>query len=376
MLKLQANGRRLHLRAFCVVILISITLCASARGLAQAGAAQQDYEAERTRALQLMDQSKFTEALPILEKLVVQKPSDGMVNYALGFAVFANAQNIKDTAARKAARARARTYFARAKELGVSDDLLESMLKSIPPDGGEESLFSKNSEADAAMREGEAAFSHGEFEKAVAAYQRALQLDPKLYEAALFAGDMYFKKGFAMSEGPARSEQMDKAGEWFARAVAIDADRETAYRYWGDALLSVQKTNEARAKFIEAIIAEPYKQLVYNGISKWARQTNASLGHPQIPDDVAEKAGKQQTLREAALVLRTAAEGASRDLKSGKVKTLDEPYANLVKLNDAGMLEAYVLFAHPNQGIASDYSAYRQTNRDKLRRYWTEFVIK
>jgi hypothetical protein len=30
----------------------------------------------------------------------------------------------------------------------------------------------------------------------------------------------------------------------------------------------------------------------------------------------------------------------------------------------------------PDEGIARDYAAYRQTTRDKLRRYWTEFVIK
>ena len=56
-------------------------------------------------------------------------------------------------------------------------------------------------------------------------YQRALLLDPKLYEAALFIGDVYFKT----------ADQV-KAVEWFARAVAINPDRETAYRYWGDCL--------------------------------------------------------------------------------------------------------------------------------------------
>jgi hypothetical protein len=46
-----------------------------------------------------------------------------------------------------------------------------------------------------------------------------------------------------------------------------------------------------------------------------------------------------------------------------------------MKLNDAGLLEAYILFVKPDKDIARDYDAYRKTNRDKLRRYWLEVVI-
>ena len=46
-----------------------------------------------------------------------------------------------------------------------------------------------------------------------------------------------------------------------------------------------------------------------------------------------------------------------------------------MKLNDAGLLESYILFAKPDQGIASDYIAYRSANRDKLKRYWSEVAI-
>ncbi len=69
------------------------------------------------------------------------------------------------------------------------------------------------------------------------------------------------------------------------------------------------------------------------------------------------------------------ADAASKELKSGKVKVLDASLANLVKLNDAGLLEAYILLARPDDGIAHDYAAYRKTNRDKLRRYVVEYVI-
>ncbi len=46
----------------------------------------------------------------------------------------------------------------------------------------------------------------------------------------------------------------------------------------------------------------------------------------------------------------------------------------LILLDDKGLIEAYVLFARANQGIAMDYPAFRKANRDKLRRYLLEYV--
>ncbi len=59
------------------------------------------------------------------------------------------------------------------------------------------------------MREGEQAFAKGDMPKALEMYQRALVLDPKLYEAALYIGDVYFS-----------TAEQKKASEWFARAAA------------------------------------------------------------------------------------------------------------------------------------------------------------
>jgi len=83
----------------------------------------------------------------------------------------------------------------------------------------------------------------------------------------------------------------------------------------------------------------------------------------------------RHSLKEEAAALRMVAEAAAKDLKSGKIKALEPSLAMLVKLNEDGFLEAYVLFAHPDQGIARDYAAYRKDNREKLRRYWLEVVI-
>lgn len=261
------------------------------------------------------------------------------------------------------------------------------------------------------MREGEQLFAAGQLDKAIAAYQRALQLDPHLYYAALFIGDSYFKQG-----------QYDKAGEWFARAISIDPNRETAHRYWGDALVAQDKRDAARDHFVDAIVAEPYSQSPRMGLAQWGQRYGRNLQHPRldIPANVQTGPDGRVTINLSPQALSDAADGSSAWLAYGttralwskekfaqaypnerayrhslaeeaealkavadlvraqvqekKIKQLNPSLANLLKLSDAGLLEAYILFARADRGIAQDYVAYRNANRDKLRRYWVEFV--
>ena len=68
------------------------------------------------------------------------------------------------------------------------------------------------------------------------------------------------------------------------------------------------------------------------------------------------------------------AELVKQQLKDGKIKQLDPMIERLVRLHDQGLIEAYVLFARVDQGIAEDYPAYRKASRDKLRRYLLDHV--
>lgn len=367
---------------------------------------------ERERAFRLFDESKFTEALPLLEKLAEVYPNDAAVFERYGFALLTSTQTMKDQGQRRLRLARARGALLRSQQLGNNSNLLKSALEGLAgADGGRES-FSANKEADDAMHEGEAAYVQGQLDKAAASYERALRLDPNLYEAALFAGDMYFKK-----------KEWDRSGEWFAKAIRINADRETAYRYWGDALMMGQdKRDESRQKFVDAVVAEPFNRRAWSGLFQWAERYKVRLGHPRIepPSSVSALENNKMTitidpkslektddgspawmfygltraawatekfareypnekkyrhsLREEAEALTSVAELVKKDLKDGKVKRLDEMLGRLVKLHDEGLVEAFVLFARPNQGIAQDYDAYRKLNREKLRRYLLEYV--
>src|SRR5947207_8435383 len=81
----------------------------------------------------LTKQNKYTEALPLLEKLVVAEPNNAQMHFYLGFALIAKANNTNESAQRIALSVRARAAFVRAKELDVQEPLVDALIASIPP---------------------------------------------------------------------------------------------------------------------------------------------------------------------------------------------------------------------------------------------------
>ena len=412
----MSNSSRLYselLRSLKFCFAVSLVLICLTSAFAGVTSANQD-DGERKRAFQLFKDGNYVQALPSFEKLAVSTPNDPQIVETLGLLVLSQAIYLRDAGQRKQARLRARNILVRAGELGADDALLKTMLAAIPADGGEDISFSLKKEVDEAMREGEGAFAKGDYAKAAEAYQRALLLDPKLYTAALFTGDVYYQIG-----------QSERAGEWYAKAIAIDPDRETAYRYWGDVLMKSGKTSEARDKFIEAFIAEPYKRLARNGFANWANQNNVMLAHPKIdiPTSISplengkmsinldpslfkgddkngasaawmmyglvraswattdfaraypEEKVYRHSLKEEAAALRSVVKVLADQKKDKNSKTQDRSLQNLAKLEDQGLLEAYILLAIPDEGISHDFAAYRRDHTDQLRRYVVEYLL-
>ena len=366
----------------------------------------------KQRAGELMKEVKYTEALPLLEKLAAAEPDNGETQFYLAFALLGQSKNTKDDAARKTLRLRARQAFVKAKSLNYDEPKLDALILSLPEDGSDSAGgFTSNAKANQLMEEGEALFSQGKQDEAIKKYQEALELDPKLYHAALFTGDVYMQKG-----------DFAKAEIWYQKAIAIDPDKETAYRYSATPLMKQHKTDEARDRYIEAFIVEPYSRFARGGLIQWAQATQTSIAHPDIaiPTNVTfdekgdakinldasallggkddgsfawisygttrstwrkEKFAKtfpnektySHSLVEEADALRGVVSVATADKKN---KNLSPSLTRLKKLDEEGLLESYILLARPDEGIAQDYPEYLKQNRDKLRRYMVQYVMK
>ncbi|HEY0380060.1 MAG TPA: tetratricopeptide repeat protein [Pyrinomonadaceae bacterium] len=415
MLKQKSAATRPGRAVIGALVLLALLISAARHTPAQN---PDDFQTERERAIQLINENKFGEALPVFERLAASSRADGQVLYGLGVALLMTADKIKDEEAQRKARLRGRESLVSAQQMGVADPNLAILIKSVKPNGALAGV-SDNKEANEAMRAASAAFANKEYEKAAKEYERAARLDPALYEAALYTGNTHYAL-----------KNWDKAGEWFARAIAIDPEKETAHRYWADALMYSGKQEEARDKFFEAIIVDPYSQLTWRGLSTWAETNKVTLAHPKIdiPTNVSSQANgnvnitiDEKTLKGdsedgssawmmyglARAVWPTGKDGklsekfaqaypnektyrrslgeevdalrlvvVSVKEQGKKVKQLDPSLAKLVKLDEAGLLEPYVLFARADRDIAQDFPAYRKANRDKLRRYLLEYVVK
>jgi tetratricopeptide (TPR) repeat protein len=361
--------------------------------------AQSAKAAERANALRLCDEHKALEALPILEKLAAHDPDDRVVSEGLARALVAQSDSPKSEIQGRKALLRARALLARFKSAGSLSESGKVLLDMIPPDG-RRMTPSDHEDVATAMRDGESAFGRRLFDESFEAYSRAYQLDPKNYEAALYAGDSLFSRGL-----------MNESLEWFARAATIDPNRSAAYRYWGDALQRLAKPSDARERFLEAVVAEPYAREPWLSLKLWAERNHVAVAHPRVlppaPTDgrravfhrddgtshvllhsearrewrdgkfqaeFPDEPSYRHSLREEVDALGRVLCALAADVRSGATKRLDPSLATLIKIDEEGLLEAFVLISRADAGIAEDYPAYRANHRDQLMRYLSEFV--
>ncbi len=193
-------------RSILVVVVLAAALLAAIPASARQ-AVSVSSDADRAKAMALYDDGNLIDAFPLLEKLAADRPNDVVVQERLGMCLVNVAGTFKD------------------------------------PDESRKRLL-----------------------RARAQYTKALELDPKLYKAALFTGDAWFKQ-----------KKFEEAGEWYAKAIQIDPNIETAYRYWGDALMAAGRMAEARAKFIDAVVAEPYVNRPRMGLTQWAQHNRVQF---------------------------------------------------------------------------------------------------
>jgi tetratricopeptide (TPR) repeat protein len=363
------------------------------------------------RAQAIWDTGNRLEALPLYEQLAAAHPEQWVYQERLAVALGVQVEHLTDPAQIKASRTRERDAAKKAVADGDPNYFMQ-LIAQIDPDAPITAPGALTP-AQALFQEAEKLFGTGDYKGAIAKYAAAADAAPTAYEPPLYAGDAAYSM-----------KDLKTAAFWFARAISVDPSRETAYRYWGDALLRVgNDPAAAKEKFIAAIVADPYNKLAWQGISNWAVRQKAVILAPKIDrpsapvpdpnkpnnitinidpntvndkspgtsawlmyslarakyrtDDFAKAFPNEKTYRHTLKEESEALTDVVTVLKEQKVdrNKLDESLRNLLDLSDAGMLDCWILINGADQGIAQDYRAYSNDHRQLLSDYLAKFVI-
>jgi len=405
---------------FSFVLLLC--LCAVPPAVFQTSAAQENAaraepsasdQQKRQNAVALFSQGKRLEALPLLEELAQKNPQDGELLVDLAASLVERAATLSDQDAAAKERFRARDLLQKAWALGNSSPLAENLrqlLQDLPADGAIK--FSDNPAVERVMNAGEAAFARRDFDAALTAYAKALELEPTNYSAALFTANSYDRKN-----------DVARASAWYERTMRLNPDIETAFRYYADMLAKQGDMAKARSMLILAAVAEPYNKIVWREVRAWALINNTAFNLVYVPIPPLAKDGSIRTsarsaaeqppqllsawqayhaviadwrrgdkfakqfpqeaayrhsLPEESEALTAAARALQtleQDKDSAELVTGNTVAGLLLNLYEAGLIDPYVLFSLGDDGIARDYKAYRTANRAKLEAYMDKFVM-
>ncbi len=420
--------------SLCPVVVLATAIAASlpAQIPAPSQAAvhhEANFDAERKQANDLYVAGKVMEALPLYEDLCRQDPTLAVFAERHASGLLEKQRTMPDGPAKNAVYTQGMAELRRAQSLGDNSPLVQNILsmgsKTIlgaAITGVSLSVgytYNGNAQAQAALKQAEAAFATHDFAAAAKLYQNAAALDPAWYSAPLFAGDMYF-----------RMNDWNNAGIWFQKAIDIDPDRDTAYRYWGDSLYHSGNAAEAKVKYKQAVVAEPYSQPGWNALQQWARVTGGQVVKPLVtipafkePNGtlevdpalmtetgdghaswlvyekarVADGSGKarqftfgvdangqvsanneRDSLTEEMESLTAMLADVKQKLQVGTVtmERLEPSLKNLLQIEKDGLLESWVLLNGPNPGPHFDLQGYRKEHRDRMVAYIDRYMLR
>jgi tetratricopeptide (TPR) repeat protein len=408
-----------------------------AGGAAQQGAPaahhQANFDALRQQANTLFLAGKSVDAVPLYEELSRQDPTIGVFAERHGVGLLAKADLTSDPKVKGELRAQGLAEIRRAQALGDNSPYVDSVLNaaSKTPAGAAAGAplgmpqptvgytHVGSAKAQPLYAQAEQAFAQQNWAAAAPLYVKASQTDPQWYMPALNAGDAYF-----------HLKDWKNANVWFGKAVAIDPNRETAYRYWGDELFAAGDRMGAKAKYVSAIIAEPYTAVTWAKLEEWAKVTktpfvilrvkrpefttpNGSLkvdtaleketGDGRSSWLVYERVRAAHGATAAGQLKMAGAVGANGEFTpSGYVHTLDEEMAalnamladvqknmaagtvsqqkldpgikDMLTLQRIGYLEPFVMLNFHDAGLRHGYPAYRSSHQDLLVKYLNNVV--
>lgn len=389
-----------NIRKQSLLTSLFIFICLSFSLVGTAISQDESIEALTREARKLVDENRYIDALPLLEKIILSYPNNGEMWADFGIAIVSNATTMTDTAERKKEMERGIKALTRAKKLGTTNTRALYFLDQFEDFDGTDNFSNDNPEVEKYLREGEAYFGRADYDAAFKSYEKAYKIDPKNYEAVLFMGDCFYAQ-----------KKYKEAESYFIKAIEINPDVETAYRFLGDAYFYQNKDQEALDKFLEAVLIEPYSRMTWDSLRKWAGKTNANydlikivppgseeygsikinesllkaedgtdkwkLYNETVKDLMANKSATdlEFTLSDEIKAWRRVADAVRVDMKSGKIKYPDQSLINLLKLDDKNLIESYILLLRPQDSFLENYVSYRKENRQKMKQFIREFIL-
>ena len=371
---------------------------------------------EAKRANELYQQAQALATLGMYQDLHTQRPTAPVYTERLAMAYIAKSGTDTSPQEASADRNTARKLFKEAQAQGDHSDLVQVMMEKLgDTDSAPAAVSSDDPRAPGgAFAQAELLFNKGDLQGAIALYGQSWQKFPTFYSAPLYAGDSEYKLG-----------HYDQAGVWFARAIAINNDAETAHRYWADCLMKAGRPEQARDQYILAFIASPYEKAPRLSLRAWANAQHIRYIPPPItlpapPTTSVGKDGKTNTnirinfdpkkkddplapswlmysmnsalwqgdkfkkqfpnekvYRHSLAEEVESIHGLLTGLRELKVKEFDydATIRNLMALDKDNMLECWILLDAPDNGTAQDYVAYRAAHRDLLRAYIARYDL-
>jgi tetratricopeptide (TPR) repeat protein len=399
---------KLPLPLVCLAACVALVAPACAQTAAKT---EEQLHEEVKQAEDFYQQHKMLEALPLYEDLHTRYPDNAAYTERLAMAWVGKGGAESSSVQTAADNKHALDLMKQAEAQGDHSNLLEVMIEKLsaavatPPVAAPTGPLPAGRET---FNQAESVFSKGDIEGADKLYKKSWEENPSFYSAPLFAGDMEFRLG-----------HYDEAGVWFAKAIAISPDTETAHRYWGDALAKAGKSAEARRQYIEAFIADPYQKAPRLQLRSFAQMNHMQYVPPPITLPPPPTKGKDggmvitvdpakandpittawlgypmQTLawqngrfaktypNEKTYRHSLAEESDSLRMMLKVVQSLkipedkyDATIRSLFALEKDGMLECWILLDAPDQGTAQDYAAFRAAHRELLRAYIEKYDL-
>lgn len=249
--------------ALVALVLASLVVAARVHAAPAATACDAACQAMVREAGVLQAQGKYEPALAKLQAAASAAPQASLPLGATAYVLYQAAA--VNPAQAGALRDRARVQAQAALRLNGDDPLAQETLRMLDA-VGPSPLHAPNPAAAKSLADGEALFTQGRYDDALARYQEAMRLDPQASAAWVAAGDCWFMR-----------KDWAQAAALFRKATEIEPRNAQAWRFLSDALMAQGDRGGAERALESGIAADPAQLPDWSKLAQLRQQEGKPL---------------------------------------------------------------------------------------------------